>query len=262
MMFPKTIIGFYMITLQELCTSLDLLLQPALFPDGCPNGLQVEGKPSIRKCATAVSASLATLEAAVENGVDALIVHHGLFWNQDSYVITGVKRKKLELLLKSGLSLLAYHLPLDVHRLYGNNWKAALDLGWENLEPFGLYKGIAVGVKGTFKATSRQAFTNRLEEYYEHPAHVALGGPETVKSAALISGAAYRSLPEAALAGVDCFITGNFDEPAWHQAFEEGINFFALGHSHTEKIGPKALGQHLSAQFGLPCPFIDIDNPF
>jgi dinuclear metal center YbgI/SA1388 family protein len=251
-----------MITLQDLCTHLDALLQPALFSDGCPNGLQVEGKESITKLATAVSASLATIEAAVEAKADALIVHHGMFWSGDNYVITGSKRKKLELLLKSGISLLAYHLPLDAHQVYGNNWRAAIELGWENLEPFGIYKGIPIGVKGSFAAISRKDFTEELQNYYDHSAHVAAGGPEMVKSAALISGGAYRSLTEAALAGVDCFITGNFDEPAWHQAFEEKINFFALGHSNTEKIGPKSLGQHLSEQFLLPCDFIDVMNPF
>lgn len=251
-----------MITLQELCTYLDELLQPSLFSDGCPNGLQVEGNSKIKKIATGVTASLAAIEASIEAGADALIVHHGLFWNRDSYTITGTKRKKLQRLLESGLSLLAYHLPLDAHREYGNNWRAAIELEWENLEPFGRYGNVAIGVKGTFKPQSREALAESLQRYYGHTAHMALGGKEKVHSAALISGGAYKSILEAASEGVDCFITGNFDEPAWHMAFEEGINFYALGHSHTEKIGPRILGEHLYKQFKVPCQFLDLENPF
>jgi dinuclear metal center YbgI/SA1388 family protein len=251
-----------MITLQSLAAYLDDLLQPSLFADGCPNGIQVEGKFQIKKLATAVSASLATIEAAVAAGADALIVHHGLFWHRDSYVVSGSKRQKLALLLEKGLSLLAFHLPLDAHRLYGNNWKAAMELGWQELAPFGFFGGQPIGVRGTFEPCRREAFAEQLARYYAHTAHVAFGGSEIIKSAALISGGAYKSIVDAAACGVDCFITGNYDEPAWHMAFEERINFLAFGHSNTEKIGPRSLGAHLSAHFNLPCPFIDIDNPF
>ena len=251
-----------MITLQELCRYLTELLEPNRYADGCPNGLQVEGKSEIKKIATGVSASLATIEAAVEAGADTLIVHHGLFWNKDSYIIEGTKKKKLELLLRNGISLIAYHLPLDAHHQFGNNWKAAKDLGWQDLEPFGNFGGVYIGVKGKFEPCSRESFTKQLEEYYQHPAHVAFGGKEVVTNASLISGGAYRSLLEAAAAGIDCFITGNFDEPAWHYAMEEGINFFAMGHSNTERIGPMSLGKHLEQKFDLPVCFIDLHNPF
>lgn len=251
-----------MITLQELCIYLEGLLQPSLFADSCPNGLQVEGRSNISTLVTAVSASLATIEAAVAAKADVLIVHHGLFWNRDSYVVTGTKRRKLELLLKSGLSLLAYHLPLDAHREYGNNWRAAMELGWKELAPFGYYGGSAIGVRGVFEPRHREDLAASLERYYSHPAQRAFGGKEVVKSAALISGGAYKSLLDAAEMSIDCFITGNYDEPAWHYAFEEKINFFALGHSNTEIVGPRSLGKHLEEHFSLPCDFIDIVNPF
>jgi len=251
-----------MITLQELCGYLENLLQASTFSDYCINGLQVEGNPKIQKIATGVSASLETIESAVKAKVQVLIVHHGLFWNRDSYVIQGVKREKLRLLIENNISLLAYHLPLDAHRDYGNNWTAARELGWKDLEPFGFYNGVPIGVKGSLKNVPREKFTKTLEKYYQHSAHSALGGKEVVHTAALISGGAHKSLIDAAAAGVDCFVTGSFDEPVWHQAFEEKINFFALGHSNTEKVGPRALGEHLEEYFGIPCQFLDIPNPF
>lgn len=241
------------------------LFLAALFPsvtDYCPNGLQVEGKSKISSIGTAVSASLQTIEEAVDRGVDALIVHHGLFWQKDSYVIEGSKQKKLKLLLENEISLFGFHLPLDLHQELGNNWKAALDMGWTHLKPFGVYNGFAIGVQGRVKKASQKEFQRKLESYYEHDAVCATGGPKNIVSAALVSGGAYKMIPEAAQAGVDAFITGNFDEPAWHQAFEEKINFFALGHSATERIGPKALATHLKKHVLSNTVFIDVPNPF
>ncbi len=174
----------------------------------------------------------------------------------------GRKREKLKLLLEKGISLFAYHLPLDLHQEIGNNWFAAKELGWQDLQPFGMFNGIPIGVKGRVPAISRQAFVAQLERYYDHPATCALGGKEQIGSAALISGGAYKSLPEAVQAGVDCFITGNFDEPVWSQAFEEKINFFAMGHSATERIGPRALSQRIGKDLSISAEFLDLVNPF
>ncbi len=250
------------ITLQELCAYLDEMLAVGEFPDYCPNGLQVEGKSKISKFATAVSSSLETIQQAVDANVDALIVHHGMFWKGDPFPIVGVKKKKLDLLLKNGISLLGYHLPLDANQAVGNNWKVARDLGWQNLTPWGYVEGDATGVMGTFPEITREAFGKKLEEYYGHQMHCALGGKERVTSAYLISGGAYKMLSDGVRLGADCFITGNFDEPAWHDAHELGINFYAMGHSATERVGPMALGEHLQEKFKVGYTFIDVPNPF
>jgi dinuclear metal center YbgI/SA1388 family protein len=251
-----------MLKLKDLHRFLDDLLPSNGITDYCPNGLQVEGKANLKSLATAVTASLATIEAAIEHGIDALIVHHGLFWQGDSYVIQGVKRKKLMLLLERGISLFAYHLPLDMHLQVGNNWKAAKDLGWFDLQPFAYLKGVPIGVKGKIFPCSCQEFKRQLEAYYQHPAMCALGGIDSIETVALVSGGAHKTISEAAQEGIDAFITGSFDEPIWHQAMEEGVNFFALGHSATERVGPLALASHLEQIFHLPCHFLDIENPF
>lgn len=252
-----------MITLQELIDHLDALLEPTQFDDFCPNGLQVQGKQEVSSIGVAVTASLATIEAAVEAGVDLLIVHHGIFWNNLSPCVTEVNYKKISLLLNSGISLLAYHLPLDAHQELGNNWRAARDLNWDDLRPFGPAKsGRPLGVQGRFTSRSIESLVEELEGYYGHKAHTALGGPARIGSAALCSGGANRMLADAVKAGVHCFITGSFDEPQWHMAYEEGIHFIALGHSATERVGPRALGDHLSQSFDLTAHFLDIPNPF
>lgn len=241
----------------DILSHLNDYLQIGLFQDYCPNGLQVEGKPSILRVATAVSASENIIQLAAEKKVDLLIVHHGIFWNKDPYVITGPKRRKLKVLMDHNISLAAYHLPLDAHREVGNNWKAAIDLGWTDLEPFEL-----VGVKGRMKKQPREDFQKSLESYYGQKAAAALGGKEQVETCALISGGAYRSIEGAAVQGIDCFVSGNFDEPAWHMAHEGSINFFALGHAATEKIGPRSLADYLRRVLNLDAFFLDELNPF
>jgi putative NIF3 family GTP cyclohydrolase 1 type 2 len=162
-----------------------------------------------------------------------------------------VKKDKIALLLRHGISLLAYHLPLDAHQEIGNNWKAAKDLGWIDLEGFHQEQTKCIGVKGRFPKMSRDAFQSQLEKYYGQKAALAFGGKEIVSSSALISGGAYRIMEEAADEGLDCYITGNFDEPAWHLAHEGKINFFALGHAATEQVGPKALADYIQHQMGI-----------
>lgn len=251
-----------MITLQDLFLYLQNLLTPDEFTDFCPNGIQVEGGQNVKKICFAVSSSLAVIEEAVNRQADVLIVHHGIFWNKDPYVIVGTKREKLQRLLKHGISLLAYHLPLDAHPRVGNNWKAAQDLGLVDLEPFSALGKSPIGVKGKMPMVSVEDFRKKLEAYYGHPAHVALGGSKEVSSVAIISGGAHRSIDQAADAKVDCFITGSFDEPIWDIAYERKINFFALGHYSTERVGVIALMAELQKQFKIPIEFIDLFNPF
>lgn len=246
----------------EFCSYLNQLLPAEKIIDFAPNGLQVEGKKTIKNVSTAVSANLETIQKAIERGVDALIVHHGLFWQKDSYVVSGIKKEKLFNLMEHGISLLAYHLPLDIHKELGNNWRAAIEMGWENLEPFCYVNGSFLGVKGTIRPTLQKDFQKNLESYYSHEAICAWGGPETIKTIGLVSGGGYKYLNDAVQDKLDAFITGNYDEPAWHQAIEEKVNFLALGHSATERVGPRALAEHIEKQLSIPCSFIDVKNPF
>ena len=97
------------------------MLQPERFKDYGPNGLQVEGRPEIRKIVSSVTASRALIEAAIAAGADAVFVHHGLFWRGQDGCVTGWMKQRLALLLAHDVNLFAYHLPLDAHPELGNN---------------------------------------------------------------------------------------------------------------------------------------------
>src|SRR6185295_1879984 len=100
----------------------------------CENGLQIEGKENVKKIALGVSTTQEFLKAAAKWGADMCLVHHGLFWKNGVVKIQGVLKKRLEILLKSNMSLVNFHLPLDAHPAVGNNAIIIKTLGLKKLE--------------------------------------------------------------------------------------------------------------------------------
>src|SRR6478609_5962757 len=113
----------------DLLAAFDTLLEPGRFKDYGPNGLQVEGRPEVRKLLSGVTASRALIERAIEERADAIFVHHGLFWRGHDGRVTGWLKQRLALLLAHDINLFAYHLPLDAHPGLGNNAQLGLRLG-------------------------------------------------------------------------------------------------------------------------------------
>lgn len=61
--------------------------------------------------------------------------------------------------------------------------------------------------------------------------------------------------------GADVYVSGEISELSFHLAQKSGVAFIAAGHHATERLGIQALGEHLSARFGLEHRFFDQDNP-
>ena len=247
--------------LQELTQHLDTFINPYRMEDTAINGIQVANTGPITKIATAVTASLETLTKAAATGVNVLIVHHGIFSKNDPYPLSGVKYRKIKVLLDHNIALLCYHLPLDAHQEIGNNWKAARDLGLKDLKPFAEYFKVPIGVIGTMQPIPFVEFKKNIEEYYGRSA-TSVQVKDTIASVAIVSGAGEKWIKDAARVGADCFISGRVDEPVWDNAHEEHISFLGLGHYATETVGPKALAKHLQETFALPSIFIKTENPF
>ncbi len=75
------------------------------------------------------------------------------------------------------------------------------------------------------------------------------------------TGGAQGYFEQAIALGVDAFISGEISEQTVHLARESGVPYLACGHHATERYGVAALAAHLSAQCGLQCEFVDVDNP-
>jgi dinuclear metal center YbgI/SA1388 family protein len=250
-----------MFNLDELVTYLDDLLDVGRFADYCPNGLQVEGRPIVRKLISGVTASQALLEAARERQADAVLVHHGYYWRGEDPCLVGIKRQRIQTLLQAEMSLLAYHLPLDAHPMYGNNAQLGERLGFVTEGQFG-QSTPAIGLYGHLvESMTATALSQHIEQVLQRtPLHIA-GGPSLIHTIAWCSGAAQSYIEQAVELGVDAYLSGEISEQTVHIAREAGIHYFAAGHHATECYGVQALGEHLAAHFGLEHEFIDIANP-
>ncbi|GHO68949.1 hypothetical protein KSC_078410 [Ktedonobacter sp. SOSP1-52] len=100
---------------------LNTHLNISAFRDYCPNGMQVIGKPEVRRVALGVSANLECFRMAAAAGADMLITHHGLFWENMPREIGVMMKGRLKLLFEHDITLLGYHLPLNAHPEIGNN---------------------------------------------------------------------------------------------------------------------------------------------
>ena len=243
----------------EIESHLAALLAVDRFKDYGPNGLQVEGHTEVRRLVSGVTASLALIEAAVADGADAMLVHHGLFWRGQDGRITSWLRQRLALLLAHGINLYAYHLPLDAHATLGNNAQLGLRLGLVADSHFGEQD---LGFIGPASALAdAPALAGRIGAALGRIPLLLVGDGRPLRRVAWCTGAAQGFFEAAIAAGADAFITGELSEPQAHIARETGVAFLACGHHATERYGAAALGEHLAARFGLQHRFIDIDNP-
>ncbi len=248
---------------QSLVDYLDELLQATLIKDFCPNGLQVQGTPTIKKIITGVTASQALIDEAILAEADAILVHHGYFWKNESPTITGMKYQRIKKLIENNINLIGYHLPLDIHPELGNNAQLAKLLDIEVTGPLEIDNAHSVSIKGAFEsAIDGQQLAQRIDTVLNRAClHIAPPSSKPIKTVAWCTGGGQGYIELAAQHGIDAFISGEVSEQTTHICHEMDIHFFAAGHHATERYGAKALGEHLAEKFDIDVRFIDINNP-
>ncbi len=246
----------------QLLHSLNMLLKPEKIKDYCPNGLQVEGKKKVNKIVTGVTASQALIDHAVSINADAILVHHGYFWKGESPCLTGMKRKRIHTLLQHDINLYAYHLPLDIHPILGNNVQLGKLLGIIDILPLEENNPQSLVMQGKFETGINPIELIRLlnTKLVRNPLHEpAL--KTNIETVAWCTGGGQSYIELAAEKGIDAFITGEVSEQTIHTAREMNIHFYAAGHHATERYGVKALGEYIQQRLDVEAVFVDIDNP-
>jgi dinuclear metal center YbgI/SA1388 family protein len=223
--------------------------------DNALNGLQIENSGKVTKIGAAVDVSTRVLTLAGKNGVDFLVVHHGLFW-KGLQPVTGVFRRQLEIAFKRDIALYGAHLPLDVHPVFGNNARLAASIGLRSVKPFLEEKGQLVGVKGGC-SQNREAFFKAVKKSLGKTMRAFNFGPKVAGNVAIVTGAGGSEIYRVAEEGINTFITGEAPHWAAVAAEELGLNLWLGGHYATETFGVKALAAHLSKKFRVPSEFID-----
>lgn len=248
-----------MVGRNDILAWFDEVLQTASFKDYAPNGLQVEGRETVGKIATSVTASKAAIDFAVEQGADLLLVHHGMFWKSEPQTITGWKKERIAALLEHNINMAGYHLPLDAHPVLGNNAQLAQKLGFETDKRFGEQNLLN---SGRLKQPQTLAqLTAHIETVLQRKPTV-IGNPlQIIKSAAWCTGGAQGFFQTAIDEGADVYLTGEISEAQYHLANETGTAFIGAGHHATERYGIRALAEAAAEVFGVEVCHFDENNP-
>ena len=251
-----------MTSLHTLIQTLDNWMEADSFKDYAPNGLQVEGQGSVDKLALGVTASADVIEQAAVWGADALLVHHGYFWKNESPTLIGMKGHRVRSLFENQISLIAYHLPLDCHPEFGNN-KTLLDqLDLSGGTPIEGERGLlwSVPLNGQFTlpqlAAEVASRLNRTPLVIESPR-----APKSLNRLVVCTGGAQDYLSKAKLYGGDVYLSGEISERTTHEARELGVHYISAGHHATERYGVQALGAKVQQEFGIEVAFFDDHNP-
>lgn len=250
--------SFSPMQLEMLCHDI---LQAKNFKDYCPNGLQVDAGTTIHKVITGVTACQALIDKAIEHNAQALLVHHGYFWKGEPETLTHMKGKRIRTLMQHGISMLAYHLPLDAHPILGNNAVLARQLDLNIIGALHPDEKYPIGNIAIHSPISAQDFCDKLHKVLKRkPLHICAHN-NPISRIALCTGGAQDMIEQAYHMQCDAFISGEISERTTHMARELGIDYFACGHHASERGGIQALGEFLHNHHGLTVEFIDIDNP-
>lgn len=249
------------ITATALSVFCDEYLSADEFNDYCPNGLQVDADMPITKVITGTTACQALIDEAIREDAQAILVHHGYFWKGEPAPLVGMKGRRVRTLMQHGISLIAYHLPLDAHPIIGNNALLAKALDLEVTGALYPYEKHPIGNIATCEPITPADFTDKITaKLGRTPLHIASGKSHLAKIA-LCTGGAQDMIEQAAKMGCDAFISGEISERTTHSARELGIDYFAAGHHATERDGIRALGEVVAKEMGVEVVFVDIDNP-
>lgn len=246
-----------LLTLEAYCNDL---LGARDFDDYCPNGIQVEAGERVSRLMTGVTACQALIDEARAWEADLLLVHHGYFWRNEAAPLRGVKGRRIAALFAGRISLLAYHLPLDAHPLYGNNAQLGRRLGFADGAPADGGRGLLWQAELASSVSGSVLRDQVAQALGRQPLYIP-GRQGPIQRVGWCTGAAQDYLEEAASLGLDAFISGEISESTVHIARESGVDYLAAGHHATERFGVDSLGRHLAEQFDLAYRFVDIENP-
>lgn len=242
----------------EYCDNVTRRAEVADFK-GAFNGLQLQNDGSVSKVGAAVDAGRIPFEAAISQGIDLLIVHHGLFWTPPTSY-SGPLYQKLKLAMDNNLAVYSSHLPLDAHQDIGNNRLLAKAIDLEPLDWFLEYEGTPIALLAK-APDSRDELKLRLQKEFGGDITAIEFGSANPDKVAILTGSGRSALDEMQAMGTDTLITGELRQEHFNLAQEMGFNLYPCGHYATERYGVTALANLVAGEFGLEASFIQTHCP-
>lgn len=257
-----------MTALADIARALDDLLRVRDVPDypNALNGIQVTNRGDIHRIAAAVDLSVRTIQGAVTDRANLLVVHHGLFWGGLQPLI-GSFHERVRLLIENDVAVYSSHLPLDLHPTHGNNVLLARALDLEPTAGFASYHGVSIGVRGeadmaTEVLLDRTRAFSRTHDTELRSTLIPSGHRTRRWAMCSGAGASPETLREAVETGVDTLIVGEGAHWTAVDAADQGLVVLYAGHYATETLGVRSLAEWASSLFGVPWKFIDAPTGF
>ncbi|MDQ1237508.1 MAG: Nif3-like dinuclear metal center hexameric protein [Wigglesworthia glossinidia] len=223
------------------------------------NGLQIKGKKIIKTVIIGVTICQELIEFAILQNADAIIVHHGLFWNNNDEILYGTRKSRLKKILKNNINLYAWHLPLDLHPQLGNNAQFAklLSINIDKiLRPCIFFGTINYKIDcSQFKILLEKKLKRKILHFNTK------NSSSEIKKIAWCTGSGHKFFETAIEEGIDAFISGEASESTIYIAQERSVHFYEAGHHATEIGGVKALGKWIKKKYQLKVIFFDFMNP-
>ena len=249
-----------MVDLKSITDFCDQRTQKDTTPDfdQAFNGLQLENNGIVSKIGAAVDAGQIPFELAIQEKVDFLICHHGLFWNPIA-PLTGHNYKKIQTAIKGNIAVYSSHLPLDSHEEIGNNALLSEALELKPIKQFLDYKGTQIGLISEGPQGGRSELQTKLKALFPKTYGEILYGDSKPKKIAILTGSGQSAVAELLQNGVDTLITGELRQHHFNMAQELKLNLFPCGHYATETFGVQRLAKEVAETFKIEWTFLKQD---
>ncbi len=218
------------------------------------NGLQIQGINKIKKIYTGVDISLELIKKSIINHVNAIIVHHGIFWEKEELNLIGIKKKKIKKILENNINLYAWHLPLDIHNNIGNNVLLAKNIG---IEIINLPTNNNPYLIGKNKFLSEIKLIKKIQYKYPYNFNIYKNKKRKIKNIGICTGSGKNYLEKMIIKfNIDTYITGEIPENYLYFVKDYNINIITIGHYFSEILGIKKLGVWINKNFNIKVNFI------
>lgn len=221
-----TVIEFYNFLCEKLPSELSL--------KGDCDGLSCCPDPDreVQKVLIALDATDSIIDEAIEEECEVILTHHPMLFGGIDKIVAGEYRSnKLIKLIRNGISVMSFHTRLDVAPGGVNDMLAQL-LGLSEITRFG-ENGIARLGKLESPMTAYE-LAQHVKDNCCAPFVEYSDSGKLISTVGVCGGSAKSVMSDAAQAGADALIGGEFGFHAMTDSPDMGISLIAAGHFFTE----------------------------